>query len=133
VQVVFSSNVAGEASRVLTVQNAGTGLLEIYCHANVALGADAATPLLPAKTALTVWPNPGNASFEIRYELAREADVALRIYDLSGRLVETLARTPAAPGSHVQTWNAARYSSGIYFVRLEAAQGVVTRKILLIK
>jgi photosystem II stability/assembly factor-like uncharacterized protein len=133
-RVVFSSSVQGAHSCYLQILNQRTGFMEVLCRADVSLAASPEeSALLPGKPALTVWPNPGNASFEIRYELARAGNISLRIFDLNGRLVETLAKTQVMPGEHVQTWNAARHSSGIYFVRLDMEDSAVAKKILLIK
>lgn len=133
-QVVFMSDSGGTFTRDLTLQDVYSGRVEIFCTASVPLNTSPRSGApVPQRPVLTVWPNPGNASFEIRYEVARESDLSLRVYDLNGRLVETLSETHVSPGEHMRIWNAADHASGIYFVRLDAEGGAVTRKVLLIK
>ncbi|HEY3295449.1 MAG TPA: T9SS type A sorting domain-containing protein [bacterium] len=132
--VAFTSRSGGSFSRYLSVSNVASGRVEILCTASVPLGTSPQHDAdLPSRPALTVWPNPGNATFEIRYDLVRAGNVSLRVYDLTGRLVETLTETHAAAGGHIHTWDAARHASGLYFVRLNADDQAVTRKVLLIK
>ena len=67
---------------------------------------------------LTSYPNPFNATTEIKYYLPTNQNITLDIYDLLGRKVETLydGRQPA--GNHIAIWDASGFSSGIYFCRL---------------
>jgi hypothetical protein len=84
-------------------------------------------------------PNPFNPRTEIAYEITSPGQVRLRIYDAAGSLVRTLldGREEAA-GRQVVTWNGTddaghRLASGIYFYRLEAANQVEVRKMVLVK
>ena len=79
------------------------------------------------------YPNPFNAYTLISYRLATTASVKLDIYDLTGRLVERLVEYPQSAGSYSVRWNAAGYSSGIYFYRLQIGEESVTKRMLLIK
>lgn len=70
-------------------------------------------------------PNPFHVATEIRFELPREAEVRVSVFDLSGRAVRTLAsgRWPAGEGA--LTWNGTddagrRVGAGVYVVRLDA-------------
>jgi hypothetical protein len=133
-RVVFSSDVAGEFAERILVRNQHTGRVELFCTARISEAASPQDgPMLPAALRLNVWPNPGNAVFGIRFDLPRAADVRLRVFDLAGRLVETLADARLEAGEHVQSWDAVRHASGIYFLRLDLPQGAVTQKILLVK
>ena len=64
--------------------------------------------------------------------------MGLHIYDVSGRLVRTLAETEMEPGSKEIAWdgrdNAGRgTASGVYFYRLTAGSFTETRKMVLLK
>ncbi|GEM_PF-3982761 len=72
-------------------------------------------------------PNPFNPSTEIRYHLpAGQAGIAdfsyvdIRVYDVLGRELGTLVRENQQPGLHVVSWDASRFSSGLYFYKLSA-------------
>ena len=59
--------------------------------------------------------------------------VYLFLYDISGRLVETLLEGLIQPGIHTVKWDAGDFPSGVYFVKLETGNHFKTNKVLLIK
>jgi hypothetical protein len=123
----------GDFATTLIVNTRRTGRVEIVCRVHVPLSLEPHHAPMPENSSLTVWPNPGNALFRLRFELPVRQKVALEIYDLAGRLVDTIARGEYAAGSHETSWNAAAHASGIYFVRMEGATASRLQKILLIK
>ena len=100
--------------------------------------------LIPKETALLAnYPNPFNPETWIPYQLARPADVTLRIHAVDGTLVRTLSLGHKATGTY-QTRNRAAYwdgrnelgepvASGIYFYTLTADDFTATRKMLIRK
>jgi hypothetical protein len=94
---------------------------------------------LPKVTALYQnAPNPFNPTTRIHFDLARDAHVELRIYNVSGRLVRTLVNGPMEHLRHQVVWDGmdnsgVPVSSGIYFYRLEAAGFSDTRKMLVLR
>ncbi len=79
------------------------------------------------------YPNPFNPSTNIGYDLPSRQPVVLKIYDVIGREIATLADGLEDSGVHVVTWDASRYASGIYYYRLITSGYSDTRKLLLIK
>ncbi|MCK6621403.1 MAG: choice-of-anchor J domain-containing protein [Calditrichia bacterium] len=84
------------------------------------------------------YPNPFNPSTAIVYDLAKNAGVTLKIYDLSGREVKTLVQGFQGAGTYTVNWNGTndagvKVASGIYLYRLEAGNFVQTRKMVLLK
>ena len=79
------------------------------------------------------YPNPFNAATTIKYSLLKRSHVKLDIYDMHGRLLETLVNEVRAPSDYSVDWNPSGYSTGVYFYRLRADDFDVTRKMLLIK
>lgn len=84
------------------------------------------------------YPNPFNPSTAIAYDLAKNASVTLKIYDLSGREVKTLVQGFQGAGTYTVNWNGtndagAKVASGIYLYRLQAGEFVQTRKMVLLK
>ena len=59
--------------------------------------------------------------------------VSLQIYDIAGRLVESLVDEILESGYHTTQWNAKNFASGVYFVRLEAGNFHDTQKVILLK
>jgi len=79
------------------------------------------------------YPNPFNPSTRIQFSIVDVRFVSLKVYDILGRSVATLVNERMSPGVYTVTWNAARLSSGIYLVRLEAGSFSEVRKIVLMK
>jgi hypothetical protein len=89
---------------------------------------------LPTSTALHQnHPNPFNAETNISFSLAEPEAVRLQVYDLAGRLVETLFDGHQEAGEHVVTWDASAVSSGIYFYKLTAGNYTETKRMMLVK
>jgi hypothetical protein len=76
--------------------------------------------------------NPGDRAL-LRYTIAAPARVALRVYDLQGRVVRTLVDQDADAGTFQTEWNGrfddgARAGKGIYFARFSIGGRVVDSK-----
>ena len=102
------------------------------------------TETVPKATALLAnYPNPFNPETWIPYQLAKEADVTLRIYAIDGTLVRTLALGHQPAGmyqnrSRAVHWNGRNaigepVASGLYFYTLTAGDFTATRKLLIRK
>ena len=79
------------------------------------------------------YPNPFNPTTTIRYELANDSPVVLKIYDIKGQEIDTLVDEQQNRGVHEAVWNAANHGSGIYFYRIQAGSFKKTQRMLLIK
>lgn len=79
------------------------------------------------------FPNPFNASTTIEYDLPKQSDVSIDIFDILGRKMLTLLSGRQSAGSHRVVWNAADVPSGIYFYKIHAGELAQTRKMLLLK
>ena len=101
--------------------------------------ADASTAVegllsLPGSFALEQnYPNPFNAGTLIRFSLAIQTQVSLKVYDLLGQHVTTILHREMAAGNHRITWRPDHLASGIYLYRLEADSFGSTRKLLLLQ
>jgi len=78
-------------------------------------------------------PNPFNAQTTIQYQLSKDCDVALTIYNIRGQKIETLIDKPMPAGVHQANWDASSYSSGIYFYKLVAGKQIFTKRMTLLK
>jgi len=66
------------------------------------------------------YPNPFNPSTTIEYHVAKDGPVAIRVFDVQGRLVTTLVDQAQTSGRHAVQWDASALPSGTYFYRIEA-------------
>jgi hypothetical protein len=80
------------------------------------------------------YPNPFNPSTTITYRVTQQGPVAVRVFDLQGRLVKTLVDREQSVGAHSVQWDASDLASGTYFYRIEAGGRVLaTRRAQLVK
>ena len=79
------------------------------------------------------YPNPFNSKTAISYQLQADSYVELVVYDVLGREVAVLLNQQLSSGSYQLNWNAEGYSSGCYFLRLQAEGAFQTKKIILIE
>jgi len=99
---------------------------------------DGAANAAPVRFALDAnYPNPFNASTEIRFSLPETGRVTLSVFNLLGQEVARLADRRMNAGGHRIAWTAGDLPSGMYFCRLQA-QGAAqsyssTRKMMLVK
>jgi hypothetical protein len=80
----------------------------------------------------------GNPETTIRFELPRQAEVKLRIFNLLGEEVITLVRDKMPAGTHTLSWNGRNafgelVGSGIYLLRLEAGNEVAVKKMAVVR
>jgi len=79
------------------------------------------------------YPNPFNPSTTIAFALPNAGQVKLAVYDITGKLVDTIVDQPFGAGLHQVKWEAGNFSSGVYFYRLETKNFTQTRKLMLLK
>lgn len=79
------------------------------------------------------YPNPFNPVTQIRYALPEATDVTLEVFDVLGRRLSVLVNEQQQAGWHEISFDASRYSSGIYIYRISAGDFRQTRQMMLIK
>jgi photosystem II stability/assembly factor-like uncharacterized protein len=79
------------------------------------------------------YPNPFNPSTTICFELQKEVNVCLRVFNTLGQLVATLVDEPMRAGTYNVRWDASKIPSGTYFYRLQTTGFVETRKMIVVK
>ena len=79
------------------------------------------------------YPNPFNPVTKIRIALPKSSFAKLVVYDMLGREVETLVDEQLNAGTYEVDWNAAQFSSGVYYYKLVAGDFIETKKMVLIK
>ncbi len=81
-----------------------------------------------------VAPNPLRWPALVSFAVPRPTHVRVTVYDVKGRLVATLADRNYETGRYQVTWDGegqgTRLVSGVYFVRLETPEKVLTRRVV---
>ena len=84
------------------------------------------------------YPNPFNASTTIRYNIPKNGDVRINIYNTKGQLVKTLIDEYKTKGNYQIVWNGKdgngnSVSSSLYFLQITDVRNAQTHKMLLLK
>jgi len=69
------------------------------------------------------YPNPFNGSTTIKYYIAIDGEVSIKVYDILGKEINEIINDRHRAGSHYKTWNGTDLlgrdvSSGLYFLRI---------------
>jgi hypothetical protein len=79
------------------------------------------------------FPNPFNPVTTIPFSIYKKAHVELKVYDVQGKLVDTLVDGPMNAGSHNIKYDANHLSTGNYFYQLKVEGHILTKKMILVR
>ena len=84
------------------------------------------------------YPNPFNMSTTIRFQMYKLSSIKISVYDINGRLVNTILNSNLMPGTYKVNWNGKDskgedISSGVYFAVVKSSDFVSTLKLVVIK
>ena len=79
------------------------------------------------------YPNPFNPTTSFDIALDTDANVAVKVFNIMGQLVDVISEGNLTAGSHAVTWDASQVSSGVYFINTEIGSEVNVQKIMLVK
>lgn len=102
-------------------------------------GVDGDDHRLPEDIALHQnYPNPFNPVTRIRFGLTTRTHINLKVYNMLGCAVTTLADDAFEAGYHEIIWDSRnnageQVASGVYFYHLEAGEKAISRKMVLLK
>ncbi|MBM3242306.1 T9SS type A sorting domain-containing protein [Candidatus Poribacteria bacterium] len=110
----------------------------------VTVGKQTITRIIPIKSSLFQnYPNPFNPETWIPFQLARDASVAVRIYNLKGQLIRTLALGQTTAGTYLTKdkaiyWDGRddsgeKVASGMYFYTLQAGEFKATKRMIIVE
>ncbi|MEL7530287.1 MAG: choice-of-anchor I family protein [Bacteroidota bacterium] len=124
---------------ILVVSNEVSGSVTLYSIANTISGANNRQANPERLTEVNLgqsFPNPFVERTSIPLQLEEAMPVRLQIYNLNGQMVRSLIDGNMKPGEHQIEWdgtnaNGELLPSGIYFYRLEAANNLIVRKMVL--
>ncbi|MCK4806586.1 MAG: T9SS type A sorting domain-containing protein, partial [Candidatus Aegiribacteria sp.] len=103
---------------------------EIIIGTGVA-GSEGATPVLSLNSP---YPNPITENASLGFSVPFNGKVEITVYDVSGRMVETILDGTVESGSHSVTWAPGdEITSGVYFIRLRTDEGTLTRQAMVIR
>ena len=101
-----------------------------YCQCFYRLSGDAD---IHQASSLNIYPNPVSNSTTISFSISQSQKVSLKIFDVRGRLVSTLADGIFEAGENELMWSAADVNAGIYFLQFQSAENLQTEKLIVTK
>tara|TARA_Y100001968_G_scaffold315479_1_gene342123 strand:- start:334 stop:900 length:567 start_codon:yes stop_codon:yes gene_type:complete len=97
------------------------------------LSGSTAVELPNTLTLSPAFPNPFNPVTTVTYGLPNDGMVNVAIYDVNGRMIETLANGFVNAGNYSIDWNAKSQPSGMYFLKVQFGNEIKSEKIMLVK
>jgi hypothetical protein len=139
-----SSSFKYRLARINTSTGAGTeiGSVGLYGMMGIAfspgsvstsVGNRVSAGTLTGYTLQQNYPNPFNPSTTIAFSLPSRSFVSLKVYDMLGRAVATIASGDFPAGSYSRHWDASAFPSGMYLYRLQTETYTVTKRMHYIK
>ena len=95
--------------------------------------------LVPSTTKLYyAYPNPFNPSTVIKFDLHKDSNVILSVYNMMGELVKTITNNKFSAGSYSFRWNGknnhnSKVSSGVYIISFRTNERADLKKVILLK
>jgi hypothetical protein len=89
----------------------------------------------PLKLGMRSTPNPATKGVELSFDLSKRQSVVLAVFGVEGRRIRTLQRGMLEAGHHQLSWDGLDdrgkpVADGMYFARLEAAEGSRTASVV---
>ncbi len=123
---------AGDPASQLDPEGTIADMGALYYHQNV--GVEGNSNFTLSEFHLSVpFPNPFNNHAVIEFTIAKSCNVTISIYDVTGREARMLFEGAVDAGLHSIEFDGAQLTSGIYFVRMEAAGYSQAHKVILLK
>ena len=79
------------------------------------------------------YPNPFNPNTTIEYYLGESGMVTMSVYDVNGRLIDSIVNTYQVSGKHSIIWQPNNISSGMYYINLVQGMNIDKMKLMYIK
>lgn len=135
IKMNFLGNICGDGYDKLLIaeKTRQNNTYQIYCYSYNEILTSTEPGLSGSFDLSQNYPNPLNPTTTISYDLPEAQNIKLQVFDITGRLVETLYSGYKEAGHWNITWNAGDQSSGIYIYRLQVGDKHISRKMLLIK
>ncbi|MCS7036331.1 MAG: zinc-dependent metalloprotease [Saprospiraceae bacterium] len=120
----------GANSVLLTINDLCEGLLFKAPPPTADRHPQPTTPAALSET-LEAFPNPFNSRLRVRADLGQATPAALRLFDMSGRLVrEWPCPTPAVQGRLDETFDLPDLPAGVYLLQLQHSGGRLARRVV---
>ncbi len=137
-----ATNASGQVTLNITAPSSGTVFIGAYLHnyrydikwVTIGVGIEGSPGNGLALHLDNPMPNPVATDASFGFTIPSGGNVRLSVYDVSGRVVETVFNGLLEAGVHSVEWNpGSSISSGVYFVKLDTEAGSVSAQTLVIR
>ena len=117
-------------------------LLDMYYESNIpdwtdntiqTLGSFSTVSIPEEVSLMPSYPNPFNPSTHVQFTIPDDMNVALKVYDINGRLIDEIVNSNLTRGYYNFEWDANLFSSGVYFIQLRTGEKQEIQKVVLMK
>ncbi|KQC13782.1 MAG: hypothetical protein APR63_00200 [Desulfuromonas sp. SDB] len=128
----IGQSLTGKSTSSTYIETAGILHMNLGIFLGVSEGQENGNINIPTVFSLSgTFPNPCADRTTIRFAVPVESKIFISLYDISGREVVTLVNQNMNPGYYEFDLNVANYSTGIYFLRMNADEFSSTRKLII--
>jgi len=122
-------------SEVRNPDNTDSTYLRLTVSEFISVGESQFSVVSSEFTLHDAYPNPFNFTTTIKYTVPLITNVSLQVFDVNGKLVETLVDGMVPVGMHSVVWDAGGIGAGVYFVRMKDEEGRINgmRRVMLIR
>ncbi len=113
--------------------------VRISAHMQVATGSGTEEAKIPEVFFVKQnYPNPFNSQTSIRYGCPKKAKVCIQVFDITGRIVNTLIDKEVEAGYHEVMWEGnnkfgRKVANAVYFYRIQAGDFTATKKMIFLQ
>ncbi|MGV8017909.1 MAG: T9SS type A sorting domain-containing protein [Ignavibacteria bacterium] len=112
----------------------GNGGIIIKTVTGGVTGINSGNPVISDYALYQNYPNPFNPVTTIKFDISELTNVVVKIYDIRGKEIATIIDEMKSPGSYSVNFDAGRFSSGVYFYKIQTGSGFSSiRKMVLCK
>ena len=112
-----------------------------FYNSGYVIGINKISSEVPTKFRLEQnYPNPFNPVTKIKFDIPAPhlykeglGGVSLKIFDITGREIQTLVKEKLNPGTYEVAFDGSNYASGVYFYQLRSGDYAETKKLVLLK
>jgi len=104
-----------------------------YCHVIKVSAATGVQEIIDNTGVFNVYPNPSYGNFTIAFLAPVSEKISLKLYDVNGKEIETIAYAFFKKGKHTISFQPKNFPQGVYYLKLQTAYYLKTKKIVVIK
>tara|TARA_B100001029_G_C15058957_1_gene456738 strand:- start:2094 stop:3473 length:1380 start_codon:yes stop_codon:yes gene_type:complete len=79
------------------------------------------------------YPNPFNPNVKIRYNMVKDTDINISIFNIRGIFIETIMNKSLKKGTYILNWQPKGLPSGVYLIKFQSEKEIHYRQVVYLK